>query len=422
MKLVVKSLVKLVKSDYGLSLLGKVLSIVIGLLSSIFYIRYLGIEFKGEYSYINEISSIAALILNFGIYQSYPYYYRRLKQEVYAKYVKIFSTQFVVYSIIVMTLFFLPNNTLVVKLVLIQIPVLVLKTQLDNIVLIERFRLFVIMDIIYKSALCLFYFFLWLFADSSLIYMVIGVTIINLVFCELYLLFTRRIKLEFKLDIDVAFLKDVIKFGFFPMLSALLLTLNYSADIIFLRILGDSKELSLYSTAAIVINYVWIFPNAFKDVLIGQVARKYDENRVAFSVKISLFITMIVFIVFLILGKLAIRIVFGKDFIGCYEIILVLFLGTFSMIFFKMFGTVFVTEGKRVLYFVILLISVIANLIANYVLIPILGMYGAGISSVVSYDICGIAFLIAYCRYKKTKISQYFIFTRKDIAEIKKKI
>ena len=65
--------IALFKNDYTLSIFDKVFSIIAGVISSGFYVRYLGLEYKGIYSYINEIATIIALIINWGIYQSYPY-------------------------------------------------------------------------------------------------------------------------------------------------------------------------------------------------------------------------------------------------------------------------------------------------------------------------------------------------------------
>ena len=49
--------------DYMLSMANKIYSILIGLLSSVFYIRYLGLEYKGTYSYIGEVAGILTILI-----------------------------------------------------------------------------------------------------------------------------------------------------------------------------------------------------------------------------------------------------------------------------------------------------------------------------------------------------------------------
>ena len=56
------------------------------------------------------------------------------------------------------------------------------------------------------------------------------------------------------------------------------------------------------------------------------------------------------------------------------------------MVFYKMIGVVLLAEGNVGFTFS-LFISVLANIIANIVTIPILGMYGALLSSVISYHL-----------------------------------
>lgn len=409
---------KIIHNDYTLSLFNKVYSILIGVVSSAFYIRYLGIQYKGTYSYINEIATILGLILNFGIYQSYPFYYRKYGNKIYEKYIGIFLRQFIIYSVIFDAIALIFYNRSTIFLIFIQLSALVLKTQLDNVILVEKLHLYMWADMAVKTILAIIYFLLWRFAPVSVSYVVYSVALTNIAVSIAYLLGTRVSIKSCWNSYDKNFSIEVFKFGFYPMLSALLMILNYSVDIIFLRFMGENRQLSLYSVAAVIINYVWVIPNAFKEVLTARVAREDSDERVAASCRISLYITAIILVGFALLGKIAIKIVFGNDFIDCYGVTLVLFIGAFSMIFFKMLGVVFVAEGRQKEYFIILLISVIANVIANYILIPIWGMYGAAIASIASYTVCGFTFLRRYCKWKNTNIGHY-IFARNDLNLVK---
>ena len=59
------------RADYLLSAAGKAASAVLGVVSSAFYIRYLGLSLKGDYAYINEVASILAIVFSLGLHQSY---------------------------------------------------------------------------------------------------------------------------------------------------------------------------------------------------------------------------------------------------------------------------------------------------------------------------------------------------------------
>ena len=188
---------------------------------------------------------------------------------------------------------------------------------------------------------------LWLTAPIHVRYEVLTVASTNFLISIVYL---KGLLYRFSyhnLKPDLNFFKEVVIFGVYPMLSALLMTLNYSVDIIFLEHLSTPNELSLYSVAAVLINYVWLIPNAFKEVLISKIAKSDSNDQISFSCRISLLITLICLIGFAIVGRKVVGIVFGVDFIECYLVTLVLFIGAFSMIFFKMLGVAFVSEGPQ---------------------------------------------------------------------------
>jgi Na+-driven multidrug efflux pump len=84
-----------------------------------------------------------------------------------------------------------------------------------------------------------------------------------------------------------------------------------------------------------------------------------------------------------------------------------------------MIGVVFLSEGKRLFYFLTLLISVLINIISNVITIPLYGMYGAAFSSVISYSICGLAFLIYFIRVKKVNFLDIILLKPYEIKQLK---
>lgn len=406
----------ILKNDYILNLFNKIYSIVIAILSSSFITRYLGVYLKGEYSYILQVVNVLVLILNFGFYQSYSYNYRKYGQEIFRKYICIFLFQFVIYILISIFLIIYFNNYLY-TLILILVPFNVLKLQMENVMIVENIRLKIKINMFNITISMLMYGFMLFFGNRKLIYPILAIILIDLISIFIYLKKMNYIP-KFK-DIDISFLREILLFGYLPMLTNLLVTLNYSVDIFFLRNFGYPIELSLYSTAAGIVNYIWLIPDTFKDVLFSRVARKDSQDSVVLSVKLSLSAVIIVIFVFIIFGKLAIKILYGIEFIESYSVTIILFIGAISMIFFKIFGVVFLAEGKRWFFFISLFISVVLNVILNLLLIPLFDMLGAAIASVFSYSICGLLFLIYYSKTKNISINKIIILTFKDITYLK---
>lgn len=410
---------KLLKNDYALSLFSKVFGLVIGLLTSAFLTRFLGLTYKGEYAYINQAVNVAGLILNLGIYQSYSYYFRQRGESVFQDYTAISVVQFSFYLFVAIVISIFSTNWQITVISL-MVPFQVLRLQMDNIMIVQNVRIRLYTNMVHSVVLMLCYCFLYFFVPSGVLPVVIVVSLMDILVSVSYFISSKtRLNLK-KFSFDR--LKEVLIFGFLPMLSALLVTLNYSVDIFFLKRIGTAYDLSIYSVAAGIMSYVWIVPDSFKDILFSRVARNDKKNSVALSTKISLCFLIVVTIGFAVLGRLFIRVMYGAEFLPVYGVTLVLFLGVFSMVFYKIFGIVFLAEGKRRAYFIILLISVILNVILNYFLIPIYGMYGAAWASVGSYNLCGILFLFYFSKVKNIPISDLLILTKSDIVTIAQSI
>lgn len=409
----------ILSNDYALSVFSKIFTMVVGLLSSAFLTRYLGVLNKGDYAFVTQAVNVAVLVLNLGMYQSYSFNYRKQGDAIFQQYISLFGLQFAVYTLIAAAIAVLSGD-LLVCLIALMTPIQIMKVQMDNIMLVQHVKLRLVSNMLSSVLLMVCYAVLYFFFESALIPVAAVTVFIDVMIVGIY--FGKTKALPRWQGIDWCMAKKILSFGFLPMLSALLVTLNYSVDIFFLKKLGDSVELSLYSVAAGIMNYVWLVPDAFKDIIFSRVARQKDQDAnqsVAFSVKMSLVFLVIVTIGFVVVGRLFISLMYGSDFLNSYGVVLVLFLGVFSMIFFKIFGIVLMAEGRRVAHFAILLVSVILNVILNAILIPIYGMYGAAWASVGSYNLCGILFLFYYARLKKIKIRTILLVNKEDVRMLK---
>lgn len=80
-----------------------------------------------------------------------------------------------------------------------------------------------------------------------------------------------------------------------------------------------------------------------------------------------------------------------------------------------------IVNGKQIVNFIILGISVIGNVAANYTLIPIMGIYGAGIASVISYGICSVLFFAHFAKCEHIPINMLLLATPSDFKRFKLK-
>ena len=65
-------------------------------------------------------------------------------------------------------------------------------------------------------------------------------------------------------------------------------------------------------------------------------------------------------------------------------------------------------------------ISLLINISINYILIPIYGIIGAAIASLISYIIYGLLFIIIYIKYEGFTFRNMFVLNQEDILMLKK--
>lgn len=403
---------KLLKSDYSLNLLTKLVTVALGFVSSAFLSRYLGVALRGEYAYILQTTTILFVLLDAGIHQAYSYFYRTSEGKVLPRFAALFIALLILYSTIsALALLFVTNVAL--RLIFMYLPTMILYQQFETMAAVECIRLKSKLHMLTAILKFLLFLLLLLAFQPNILYPLLALIALNLLSVVIYVIKLRE--QMHPLQLDMRFAGQAVAFGWIPMINYFLTMLVYGMDVMMLKHLGSPEDLGIYSTAIGIVTYFWLIPDAFKEVLVSRVSRKDSDSSVIFSIKTSLLFFFVTAVAFLLLGQPAIRLVYGKDFIAAYPVTLGLTLGAFWMIFYKMIGVLLLAEGKRVYYFWSMALSVLVNAVLNFVLIPLLGMYGSVISAVVTYTVCGFSFLRYFAITRKKRIKDIVMITQFEV-------
>ena len=359
---------------------------------------------RGKYTTIINMASLIQLFLNLGIGNSYA----RFKRKKLSLSKNFFSTimylQLIIYLVLMIPIFFMTDGD--GKYIIIISILCVVENQVVSISIVEdivkKNKLFLLTNIVYLLLLVINYFFYNHNFNALMLVVIINYIIVILTLVLKFKLISFNVKLINKEKII-----KLLKISIPIMLMNMLMYVNYHADVLFLKFMtNDYYSIGLYGTAVTLGNMLWIIPDAFKDIIYNRSARKDNANEIFVAILINILFCIIILIGFVVFGKLFLRIMYGQDFVNAYYLVITLFIGTIPMILYKLIHPLYISNGKVKIVVLFLLFAALINIVGNLVLIPIYGAFGAAISSVLSYALCGLAFFIKFKKDYKVSIKK----------------
>lgn len=408
---------KILNNAYIYSVVAKLFSVFSGILYSILLTRYFGASLRGDASVINNYAYFFCIILCMGLYQAYPYYKKEKGIALYSQFVNYISAQFLLLLLCLLPLAFLSDFEFCIQIAIILTPLKVAIKQYNYLVLIENPRKrntsqikLDIFDIVFLLILLIFtksstsFLLFYLFVQSSVTFYIayknLQVPILH-------------IKPTFKGIIPF------MKYGFVPMITVVLMEVNFNVDILMLeRFHVSSADIGIYGLGLLLAEKLWMIPDALKEILISKLSNGRKEDEVARVTRLSCAIMAVLVVLFVLFGRWLIVFMYGDEFSYAYMVSLIILLGVIGMVFYKMVYSYDVVNGHKNANLTMLSISAIINVGLNIVLIPQMGINGAAIASLISYSLCGVLFLLYFCRKTNTHILSMVVPTKNDFSGI----
>ena len=357
----IKRINSLFNNMFVLSLIKKANTIIFGFLATIIIHHLLSPEMKGQYEYIHNIVITLTTLLNFGITLVLPNYVRKNKEWTLSTFFMLALCQFAL-NILLSSILGVISHNLSIFIYTTAIACGILSLQSLNITLIYNFRITVFANVIgvITNAVILALALLVRFNDFKIIFIaMIAKEVLCSVIC--YCAMAKSIHLS---EVMYKEWLGIFIAGIIPMLTSLLSILNYKVDIMELKWLGIADyDIGIYSVGLSLSEYVLFISDVFKDVLFNKTARDDSILIVNRSLRMCSFLMITAYLLIIILGKILIGIIYGQSYIEAYSVTIIVIFGTFSMMYFKLLGTLFVAQGRWSFYFFTLLGSVIINII-----------------------------------------------------------
>lgn len=411
----------ILKNEYIFSILSRFISLAISLLQSILVARYLGAELQGVNSYILSIVSIGAIIITFGMHQAYPYFRKKYGKEYI--YQNFFTLTILLYSFyfvasIFISLLFKSNIEIMAAIIL--IPLYGYGRVVAYITLIEKPNSRNLWWTIAAAIDVVFVILLMLFIEKSLI-----TALSILIFAEALkaVIYTVILWTKPKFNKDLFnLLGRLFMMGFFPMIALLLTTLNYKIDVIMLRnfeFITDA-QVGVYAIGMNFADKVVMIPDTLKGVLASKLSKGADEHEVARISRLCFWSSILICIAFLVLGETVINLLYGQEYDGAYQVLLICASGSIFVGYFKLIAQYNIINKKQIRNVVLLSGSIIVNVILNFILIPVWQLNGAAFASGVGYLLTGLIFVFWFAIKNHIRIDEMFLPQKEDFLYFKK--
>jgi len=410
---------KITNNAYSFSVLTKVLSVLIGFAYTVIYTRYLGKELRGTASVINNYVELATLFLCLGMHQAYPYFKKKTGVGPYHEYINNILAAVLAYGGVAAAAaaFFWFRHAPSACVIAVLIPASIAVRELNYVVMIENPKVRNATQIGLELFDILFLAVLFLLTKASYFYCILFLLVRGAVS---FLLAIQNLRVPLKtLRPTFCGIGKYVAYGFVPMLTLVLMEINYKVDILMLEWMGITKaDIGIYSLGVMLGQKLWLISDALRDILTSKLAGGRSKEEVCRITRLSLWVTFAFVLGMALVGKPLIGFVYGAEFGGAYTVFLNISLGVLGMVFYKMIYAYNVVNGHKSVNFVLLFTAAVINVVLNYFFILRWSINGAAIASTVSYTVCGLSFLIYFVCQAKTSPRDLLLVKRQDITEL----
>ena len=196
--------------------------------------------------------------------------------------------------------------------------------------------------------------------------------------------------------------RGLITYGLRIMPASITGYFNYRIDVFILQALmiGQSVELGLYSMAFTMAELLFYIPDSVTMIFLPRVSGSTVEQanaalpRVA---RLTVLLTVLCGLALIPAAFVGVHVVLPQ-FVGCLPAFMVLLPGIMAMALAKVMTSYVSGRGRPGIVSVGATVALIANVVANFLLIPHFGIVGASLASLVSYSCLALLMLITASR------------------------
>ncbi len=223
--------------------------------------------------------------------------------------------------------------------------------------------------------------------------------------------------------IDKPLLRSVVSYGAAAQTGNFLQLLNYRLSYYFVKAYSGMASLGVFSIGVQISEGLWIISRSVSLVQFTRISNSDDRTAAArltlLLAKLCFLVTLLLMVILLILPSSVFIFIFGAEFSHVRLVLMTLAAGIVMFSLSVAISPYFSGTGRPQINTVASGIGLVLTLVFGFILVPRLGMTGAGLTSSLSYTITAL-FQVTVFVYKEKLDFRDFLVTGDDIRLLKR--
>jgi O-antigen/teichoic acid export membrane protein len=230
----------------------------------------------------------------------------------------------------------------------------------------------------------------------------------------------RLAKAKFSFQIS----KEILKKSAFFIASSFFVVIFMKFDQIMISKMVNNSELGLYVAATKISEVFYLFPMILISAFYPSIVKSKMENLILYNQRhiqlyaLMIFTSIIISTIISIYSREVIQVIFGSNFINAESALKIYIWSTVFVFIGSVNGKWLLTENYYKYIFINTLLGALLNILLNFLLIPLYGISGAAIATIISYAFS--SFIVLFF-WKKTRVSFFqilkspFVFSKEIV-------
>lgn len=416
----------------------QILSLVLGLITSIIVARSLGVEARGVYAVLVLIPTILLIFFNSGVQVAIIYHVARAERDLgemirsnvaLTTWLSLLGTG--VGGILILLTRHLLFQDIGTPLLLISLFILPISMYKDNLNAVFRglqdFRSFNLIEIAPQVgifALTIVFVGVLHMGIAGAVAAILGGRIIGLVMALWLLRKDHMPPKLLSLSVNRPYARELFQHGKYVYISNISAFLNYRVDIVMLTLLSTSRSVGIYDVAVTLVERLWSLSDALSLVLLPRIASLSQDNARRQSLtplvtRYLFWINVIVGILLSVFAEWFILLVYGAEFRESATALRLLTPGIVTWGMATILAQDVTGRGKPQLNAAAAVAAAVLNFSINLLLIPMWDYNGAAVTTTLSYTAYALILGWSFCRLTGIDWRTLVVPTQEDRQHLK---